>query len=79
MNLREGIECRIAGVSHGDREGLVDRLRPGDRLCLVREPMNPYDENAIEIVGSNEERLATYHGESRRGSRRSWMRARSSR
>jgi hypothetical protein len=35
----------------------VAMLRPGDRLQLLREPMNPYDENAIEVLGSNGQRL----------------------
>lgn len=43
---------------HGD-DGLDGIVRPraGDRLHLVREPTNPYDENAVRVYWRNEHQL----------------------
>ena len=47
-----GIE--IAGTNHApDIERLYDLLQEGDRVRLVREPENPYDEYAIRIDTEN--------------------------
>lgn len=39
----------IAGFRHGSGEAVLDQLRSGDALALVREPDNPHDPRAIRI------------------------------
>ncbi len=41
---------KIAGVSFEDRATHILGLRPKDKLNLVREANNPYDENAIAVL-----------------------------
>ncbi|MEB3284157.1 MAG: HIRAN domain-containing protein [Candidatus Sericytochromatia bacterium] len=48
------VETRIAGVTFDNpdgtsRQALARLLVPGDPLLLVREPMNPFDQNAIAL------------------------------
>ena len=51
-----GIE--IAGTNHvPDMERLFASLSEGDRVKLVREPENPYDEYAVRIDTMNDEPL----------------------
>ena len=51
-----GIE--VAGTSHvPDMERLFASLNEGDRVKLVREPGNPYDEYAVRIDTMNDEPL----------------------
>lgn len=52
-------DTTIAGVGHGDRAKLVKKLETGDPLMLVREPDNPHDENAIQVL-NNAGRLLGY-------------------
>lgn len=44
------IWTRLRGVSFDHRQDVVARLQPGERVWLVREPDNPYDPNAIQVV-----------------------------
>jgi hypothetical protein len=39
----------VAGFSYYDGPAILDRLRPGDPVTLVREPGNPHDPRAIRI------------------------------
>jgi len=39
----------VAGFSYYDGPALLDRLRPGQPVVLVREPENPHDPRAIRI------------------------------
>lgn len=39
----------VAGFSYYDGPELLERIRPGDPVALVREPDNPHDERAIRI------------------------------
>lgn len=39
----------VAGFRYYDGPNLLDRLRAGDPVCLVREPDNPHDPQAIRI------------------------------
>lgn len=43
------LDSVVAGFSYYDGEKVWERLRTGDTLTLKREPLNPYDEKAIEI------------------------------
>jgi single-stranded-DNA-specific exonuclease len=45
----------VVGESH--YEDAVKRCRPGDRLILKREPENPYDKNAVAVLGENGEQI----------------------
>ena len=39
----------IAGFQHYDGALVLDKLKPGKKLKMVRDPKNPYDPNAIEL------------------------------
>lgn len=39
----------VAGFQYHQGESVWPRLRPGDRLTLVREPQNPHDALAVAI------------------------------
>lgn len=41
--------CMVAGFQYHDGPTLIDRLRPGDRLTLLREPDNSYDRLAVAV------------------------------
>lgn len=43
---------KIAGVTHENRQENILRLYEGQQLQLLREPTNPYDSNAIAVIGS---------------------------
>ena len=44
------IQVSIVGSSHYPRAiDQIVRMRPGQRLLVVREPKNPYDANAIAV------------------------------
>jgi len=43
----------VAGFQFYDGDHLWDQLSIGDVLQLIREPDNPYDENAVEIYWRN--------------------------
>jgi len=37
------------GVMHGSRQRAIKQCARGEQLCLIREPENPFDKNAIRI------------------------------
>ncbi|MGD9388090.1 MAG: HIRAN domain-containing protein [Gammaproteobacteria bacterium] len=39
----------VAGFCYYDGPGLLDRIRAGDPVTLVREPDNPHDDRAIRV------------------------------
>ena len=41
---------KAVGVTFGDRQAVLGTLRAGDRLRLRREPANPHDPHAVEIL-----------------------------
>lgn len=43
-------DCRIAGSHYYDCPDVLPRLRPGDALQFRRQPGNPHDERAIEVL-----------------------------
>ena len=47
----------VAGTAYYDAEAVADRLRPGQRLALRRQPGNRYDALAIEVVGPRGHKL----------------------
>ena len=52
------IETHIAGTTYiGEIERLAAKIGVGDRLDLVREPTNPFDELAILVHTRNGEKL----------------------
>ena len=42
-------EIEVVGTQYEGRSGRIENVKVGDRLKLVREPGNEYDENAIDI------------------------------
>ena len=40
----------VAGFRHHQAPTLFDQLRPGDTLTLRREPDNPFDRHAIQVL-----------------------------
>ena len=42
-------ECFIAGVRYHDGPDIMQHLQPGEKLQLIAEPGNPYDEWAVRI------------------------------
>ena len=47
----------VAGTAYHDAEAAADRLRPGQRLTLRRQPENRYDALAIEVLGPEGHKL----------------------
>ena len=47
----------VAGTAYYDAEAAADRLRPGQRLALRRQPENRYDALAIEVLGPDGHKL----------------------
>ena len=47
----------VAGTAYYDAEAAADRLRPGQRLALRRQPENRYDALAIEVLGPEGHKL----------------------
>jgi len=47
----------VAGTAYYDAETAADRLRPGQRLVLRRQPDNRYDALAIEVLGPEGHKL----------------------
>lgn len=43
-------DCRIAGSHYYDCPNVLSDLRPGDALQFRRQPGNPHDERAIEVL-----------------------------
>ncbi|WP_449426793.1 HIRAN domain-containing protein [Rhodanobacter umsongensis] len=43
-------DCRIAGSQYYDCLAVLPDLRPGDRLQLRRQPDNPHDPRAVEVL-----------------------------
>ena len=41
---------KVVGVTYNNRQKAIRSLQEGDEIFLVREPSNPYDENAILVV-----------------------------
>jgi single-stranded-DNA-specific exonuclease len=48
--MAQAIQTPVAGVSFGDRQAIVADLQTGDPVVLRREPTNPYDINAIQVL-----------------------------
>ena len=46
----ESFFTKIVGVTFEGRQEIVRSLREGDTLALRRQPMNPYDSNAIAVL-----------------------------
>ena len=40
----------LAGFVYYDGKAVWERMKPGDRLALARDPSNPHDANAIRIA-----------------------------
>lgn len=52
------MNTKVAGTAHvPDIASLAERLKPGDRLFLIREPNNEYDSNAILVLNQKEQKL----------------------
>ena len=47
----------VAGTAYYDAEAVADRLRPGQRLALRRQPGNRYDALASEVLGPEGDKL----------------------
>ena len=45
----ERFHSKIAGVTFNGRQAVVQKLRTGERLSLIRERANPHDRNAIAV------------------------------
>ncbi|HET7264898.1 MAG TPA: single-stranded-DNA-specific exonuclease RecJ [bacterium] len=44
------LHTKAVGVTFGERQAVIATLRAGDRLRLRREPANPHDPHAVEIL-----------------------------
>ena len=45
-------EVPVAGIDYYNGNELLAQMKEGDMLTLVREPDNPYDENAVVVLYS---------------------------
>ena len=43
------LETRLSGVSYGNRQQIIARLKPDDHIYLQRDYHNPHDANAIGV------------------------------
>ena len=50
--MPEFTQVRCVGMYHRGPEAvsIADALQPGDELTLERDPMNPYDPNAVKVI-----------------------------
>jgi HEAT repeat protein len=55
--MGQPFEEKIVGVSYDDCQKYIKSLSVGDIVFLLREPENPYDQNAIKVVNSNGDKL----------------------
>lgn len=53
QNRTRTIETKVVGVTFNNRQSVVAQLRLGETLFLRRDPTNPYDRNAIQVVRQN--------------------------
>jgi hypothetical protein len=68
---KRSFRTTIAGVTKQnadgtDRQTLIEALRRGEALKLVREPLNPFDKYAIAVFRTTGERLGYIHAGDRR-------------
>ena len=47
----------VAGTPYCHAARLAGRMRPGDRFTLRRQPDNPHDAHAIEVLGPKRRRI----------------------
>ena len=47
----------VAGTPYYHAERLADRMRPGDRFTLRRQPDNPHDPYAVEVLGPKRRKI----------------------
>ncbi len=47
----------IAGTAYIDDKTILDELKGGDKLILLREPDNKFDENAVLVLDSKKRKL----------------------
>ena len=47
----------IAGTTHVEDESIFDELKEGDKLILIREPDNRFDDNAIIVLDEQKRKL----------------------
>ena len=43
------LNCHLAGFGHTEGYLVLDQMKPGDKLMMVREDENKYDHNAIAL------------------------------
>jgi hypothetical protein len=51
------VRTHVNGTKHYDAPTCRDALAPGARLTLRREPSNPYDDRAIEVLTAAGQKL----------------------
>ena len=49
----DGLETNVVGVTYENRQIIISRLQPGEKIKLVPEPSNPHDPNAIKVCTYN--------------------------
>jgi single-stranded-DNA-specific exonuclease len=47
------IVTKIVGVTYDNRQAVIGKLQVGEEVRLVRDPQNPFDANAIQVVNLN--------------------------
>lgn len=50
---KDEYEVKVVGVTYDGRQSVVNQLAIGEKVLLVREPNNPYDNNAIQVNRTN--------------------------
>jgi len=48
-NKAEFLNCNLAGFGHTEGYLVLDQMKPGDRLTMMREDENKYDHEAIAL------------------------------
>ena len=44
------IVAKIVGVTYDNRQSVIGKLQVGEEVCLIRDPQNQFDRNAIQVV-----------------------------
>ena len=47
----------VAGTTHIEDESIIDDIKEGDELILLREPENVFDENAILVLDVKQRKI----------------------
>ena len=48
--ITQSIRTKVVSVTFENRQEIIQNLQLGEIVLMVREPMNPFDPNAIKVI-----------------------------